>query len=56
VDWDFGDGQSQIVTGPPLVSHTYTQVGTYLISPHATVTIPDGSLRIATTSQALKIP
>jgi hypothetical protein len=56
VDWDFGDGQSQIVTGPPLVSHTYTQVGTYLIAPHATVTIPDGSLRIATTSQALKIP
>jgi PKD domain-containing protein len=42
VDYDFGDGQSQTVTGSPLIAHTFTQVGTYLIVASVDAVTPAG--------------
>lgn len=45
-DWDFGDGQSQTVTGigaSALIQHTYVQAGTYLIVATLNATTTDGS-------------
>jgi len=37
VDWDWGDGTSQITTPSPLGSRVYTQAGTYLVVAHVQV-------------------
>lgn len=55
VDWDWGDGTSQIVAGSPLGSHPYAQAGTYSLVAHATVTTVDG-VKLGSASQAVKVP
>ena len=56
VDWDWGDGQSQLLLpGSPLGTHTFVQAGTYTIVPHVTVLTIDGN-KMATTSTSVTVP
>jgi hypothetical protein len=55
VDWEFGDGTSQIVTTTPLISRTYLQAGMYLINANVDVLTSAGILK-AFASQTVRIP
>ena len=44
--WDFGDGEEQSVYDNPLVSHLYTQPGTYNVSVHVSNLLNSASYRI----------
>lgn len=50
--WNFGDGSSQVTTGP-LTSHVYSAKGTYTVN--VTLTVTDGSGLTGSVQKALKI-